>query len=50
MVAGLEALAKEEEFAFIRLNSASHRTEAHGFYRKLNYVDDKTQLRFIKKL
>ncbi len=50
LVAGLEALAKEEEFAFIRLNSASHRTEAHGFYRKLNYVNDKTQLRFIKKL
>lgn len=50
LLAALEKKARQEKASFIRLNSASHRTEAHAFYRKLSYVDDKTQLRFMKLL
>ncbi|MFA9414812.1 GNAT family N-acetyltransferase [Streptococcus sp. E29BA] len=48
LIAGLEDEAKARGYAFIRLNSASHRLEAHGFYRRIGYDGDKTQLRFIK--
>ncbi len=50
LLRALESQAKQEGLAFIRLNSASHRKEAHACYRNLNYADDKTQLRFIKNL
>ncbi|MGV3009806.1 GNAT family N-acetyltransferase [Streptococcus thoraltensis] len=50
LILALEKQAKEQGFSFIRLNSASHREEAHAFYRKMNYNGDKTQLRFIKEL
>ncbi|HEP1492400.1 TPA: GNAT family N-acetyltransferase [Streptococcus pyogenes] len=50
LLRALESQAKQESIAFIRLNSASHRKEAHAFYRNLDYADDKTQLRFIKNL
>ncbi|HHD5093915.1 GNAT family N-acetyltransferase [Streptococcus pyogenes] len=50
LLRALESQAKQEGIAFIRLNSASHRKEAHAFYRNLDYADDKTQLRFIKNL
>ncbi|MGT2935502.1 GNAT family N-acetyltransferase [Streptococcus castoreus] len=50
LLEAMENLAVKEGFAFIRLNSASHRKEAHAFYRNLDYVGDKTQLRFIKML
>lgn len=50
LLQALEQKAKSLGFSFIRLNSASHRTEAHAFYRKLNYSGDKTQLRFLKEL
>ncbi|WP_162012615.1 GNAT family N-acetyltransferase [Streptococcus sp. S784/96/1] len=46
----LERQALEADLAFIRLNSGSHRLEAHAFYRKIGYNGDKTQVRFIKKL
>lgn len=50
LLLALENRATEEGFAFIRLNSGSHRTDAHAFYRKMNYNGDKTQVRFIKEL
>ncbi|HER7286650.1 TPA: GNAT family N-acetyltransferase [Streptococcus pyogenes] len=50
LLRALESQAKQESIAFIRLNSASHRKEAHAFYRNIDYADDKTQLRFIKNL
>ncbi|RLV18580.1 GNAT family N-acetyltransferase [Streptococcus iniae] len=46
----LEEKARQENYHFIRLNSASHRKKAHCFYRQLDYIDDKTQLRFLKLL
>ena len=34
--------------AFIRLNSANYRLEAHKFYENIGYTSDKLQKRFIK--
>ena len=34
----------------IRLNSAMTRKGAHEFYRKLGYLDEKNQIRFLKEL
>lgn len=50
LLSALEEKARNENYHFIRLNSASHRKKAHAFYRQLNYIDDKTQLRFLKIL
>ncbi|CAM3386361.1 GNAT family N-acetyltransferase [Streptococcus pluranimalium] len=50
LMQGLEEQAKVAGFAFIRLNSGSHRKEAHAFYQQIGYNSDKTQLRFIKEL
>ncbi len=36
--------------SIFRLNSGGTRTQAHQFYRAQGYVDDKTQLRYIKEL
>ena len=44
----VEELAKSKHYAFIRLNSASHRKEAHVFYERIGYEGDKTQKRFLK--
>ena len=44
----VEELAKSKHYAFIRLNSASHRKEAHVFYERIGYVGNKTQKRFLK--
>ena len=44
----VEELAKSRHSAFIRLNSASHRKEAHIFYERLGYEGNKTQKRFLK--
>ena len=44
----VEDLAKSKHYAFIRLNSASHRKEAHVFYERIGYEGDKTQKRFLK--
>ena len=40
--------AKSKHSAFIRLNSASHRKEAHLFYERIGYEGNKTQKRFLK--
>ncbi len=34
----------------IRLESASHRKEAHEFYRAIGFDNEKNQIRFLKKL
>ena len=44
----VEELAKSKHSAFIRLNSASHRKEAHIFYEHIGYEGNKTQKRFLK--
>ena len=44
----VEDLAKIKHYAFIRLNSASHRKEAHIFYEHIGYEGNKTQKRFLK--
>lgn len=44
----VEELAKSRHSAFIRLNSASHRKEAHIFYEHIGYEGNKTQKRFLK--
>ena len=44
----VEDLAKSKHYAFIRLNSASHRKEAHLFYEHIGYEGNKTQKRFLK--
>ena len=44
----VEDLAKIKHYAFIRLNSGSHRKEAHLFYERIGYEGNKTQKRFLK--
>ncbi|MFS9221189.1 GNAT family N-acetyltransferase [Streptococcus australis] len=48
LLQGLEEEAKRRGYAFIRLNSAEYRTEAHAFYEHVGYSCDKLQKRFIK--
>ena len=48
MLQGLEEEAKRRGYAFIRLNSAEYRTEAHAFYEHVGYSCDKLQKRFYK--
>lgn len=50
MLSYLEEIAVRENLAFIRLNSAEHRTQAHRFYERNGYLSDKLQKRFIKHL
>ncbi len=45
-----EDWARQKGITCMRLNSGSNRTQAHEFYRAQGYADEKTQLRFIKKL
>ena len=44
----MEDFAKSHQYTFIRLNSASHRKEAHVFYEHIGYEGNKTQKRFLK--
>lgn len=50
LVSALEKLAMAQGAAFVRLNSRTDRTAAHGFYEHLGYRCDKEQKRFIKHL
>lgn len=50
LMKALEKEAQKRGYGFIRLNSASHRTEAHAFYERIGYDGDKLQKRFIKHL
>ena len=44
----IEKYAMDNNMAFIRLNSANYRLEAHKFYENIGYKCDKLQKRFIK--
>ncbi|EGG90746.1 hypothetical protein HMPREF0491_00617 [Lachnospiraceae oral taxon 107 str. F0167] len=44
----IEKYALDNNMAFIRLNSANYRLEAHKFYENIGYTSDKLQKRFIK--
>ena len=44
----IEKYALDNNMAFIRLNSANYRLEAHKFYENIGYTSDKIQKRFIK--
>ena len=44
----VEDLAKSKHYAFILLNSGSHRKEAHIIYEHIGYEGNKTQKRFLK--
>jgi acetyltransferase, GNAT family len=44
----IEKYAMDNNMAFIRLNSANYRLEAHKFYENIGYTSDKLQKRFIK--
>ena len=46
----VERWAKDNGVKMIRLNSGSSRKEAHEFYRKLGFDNEKEQIRFIKSL
>ena len=43
----IEKYALDNNMAFIRLNSANYRLEAHKFYENIGYTSDKLQKRFI---
>jgi GNAT superfamily N-acetyltransferase len=53
---GKELLKEAEQWAennnihMMRLNSGMKRTEAHKFYRAMNFLNEKDQKRFIKRL
>ena len=44
----IEKYAIDNNMAFVRLNSANYRLEAHKFYENIGYTSDKLQKRFIK--
>ena len=48
LMAFVEEYALNNNINFIRLNSGSHRLEAHKFYENIGYICNKTQKRFIK--
>lgn len=50
LISAAENWAKEIGAAAIRLNSGESRTQAHSFYRAVGFNDEKTQLRFLKKI
>lgn len=50
LIGQVELWAKEQGAKMIRLNSGSLRREAHEFYRKLGFDNEKEQIRFLKKI
>ena len=45
-----ENWARENGIKMMRLNSGINRTDAHQFYKHLDYISEKDQKRFIKEL
>ena len=45
-----EQWARDNNIHIIRLNSGAKRTDAHEFYRAMNFLNEKDQKRFIKLL
>ncbi|MGN0524253.1 MAG: GNAT family N-acetyltransferase [Eubacterium sp.] len=50
LVNQVECWAKERGVKMLRLNSGSSRKDAHEFYRKLGFDNEKEQIRFLKKI
>lgn len=50
LIKHVEHWARDNGIKMIRLNSGSSRKEAHEFYRKLGFDNEKEQIRFIKSL
>lgn len=50
LMTALEKEARLRNYAAIRLNSGVKRVEAHQFYERIGYKNDKMQKRFIKRL
>ncbi len=44
----IEKYAKSNKMAFIRVNSGSQRIDAHKFYKKNGYDNEKDEKRFLK--
>lgn len=49
LLAAAERWAQERGLTAVRLNSGIGRSSAHEFYRKSGYIDEKMQLRFLKR-
>lgn len=50
LLQALETEARQRAYAFIRLNSGSHRTGEHAFYQACGYDGNKSQRRFYKEI
>lgn len=50
LIKHVELWAKKMGAKMIRLNSGSSRKEAHEFYRKLGFCNEKEQIRFLKRI
>lgn len=50
LIKHVEHWARDNGIKMIRLNSGSSRKEAHEFYRKLGFDNEKEQIRFMKTL
>lgn len=50
LVAAAEEYARAQNLKFLRANSGAQRTEAHEFYGKMGFHDQRDQKRFVKNL
>lgn len=50
LMEAIERWARMKHISYIRLNSGMTRTDAHSFYRKIGYTNEKEQMRFLKKI
>lgn len=50
LLAAAEEWARATGLGFVRLNSGGQRSDAHAFYRRCGYGDEKDQKRFFKEL
>ncbi len=50
LLLAVENWARETGVHGVRLNSGMTRTDAHAFYRRNSYTDEKAQMRFIKTI
>ena len=50
LMEAVERWARTKHILYIRLNSGMTRTDAHSFYRKIGYTNEKEQMRFLKKI
>jgi GNAT superfamily N-acetyltransferase len=50
LISAAEQYAREHKLSFLRANSGSQRTDAHEFYRKNGFTNEKDQKRFVKEI